>query len=69
MFHCQHEILFALSVAKERKMVAGRAVLVGIFVAVCQQPNCFLPHSLAFSSDGTRLFARGKNAALVWDLN
>lgn len=34
-----------------------------------QQPNCVLPGGLAFSPDGTRLFARGKNAVLVWDLN
>ncbi len=37
-------------------------------IPVSQEANCFLPHALAFSPDGKRLLARGKNAVLVWDL-
>ena len=33
-----------------------------------QVSNSSLPHAIAFSPDGKRLFARGKNAVLVWDL-
>ncbi len=34
-----------------------------------QQPNSSVSGGLAFSPDGKRLFARGKNAVLVWDLD
>jgi WD40 repeat protein len=33
-----------------------------------QIANCNLPHGLSFSPDGQRLFARGNDAVLVWDL-
>ncbi len=33
-----------------------------------ERSNFFVPPGLAFSPDGKRLFARGRNAVLVWDL-
>jgi len=37
-------------------------------IPASQESNSFLPHAIAFSPDGKRLFARGKSAVLVWDL-
>lgn len=38
-------------------------------IPAAQEPTSHLPHALAFSPDGKRLFARGKDAVLVWDLS
>jgi len=37
-------------------------------IPASQKSNSILPDALAFSPDGKRLFARGADAILFWDL-